>query len=91
MAKYRKRTPTVEAVRLTGLLPSAELHAFLGSLDNVRIGPNGRGIVISTPQGDLPVPDGNWIIKDADGRLTATDPASFEAQFEPVKEQTDGN
>lgn len=83
MAKFRKKPVVIEAVRHGRSLSPADLHAFLGSFDGVRI--DGEDLVISTLEGEMRASRGDWIIKGIKGEFYPCKPDIFDATYEPVE------
>lgn len=82
MPKFRKKPVVIEAVQFTRALPPADLHAVLGSFDNVEFGTN--YIVIHTLEGDMRADEGDWIIRGIKGECYPCKSDIFAATYEPL-------
>lgn len=85
MPKFRKKPVVIEAVLNSAYLKPADLHAFVGSFDSVRI--EGRSVVIATLEGEMRADKGDWIIKGVKGEIYPCKPDIFEATYEAVEDQ----
>lgn len=81
--KFRKKPVVIEAVLNSASLSPADLHAFVGSFNGVRV--EGRNIIIETLEGTMRADEGDWIIKGVKGEFYPCKPDIFAATYEPVE------
>jgi hypothetical protein len=79
--KFRKKLEVIEAVQWTGANLD-ELRAFVP--EQFRNNKIHEPMGLITPEGVLPVCNGDWIIKDAEGEFYLTVPNIFEMIYEKV-------
>ncbi len=92
MAQYRKRPEIVDAYKYQAELGNNRLMNWL-ALHKVPIDGwifHDGDITIKTPEGGFNVVDGDFIIRDENGKISAMDPASFEATYEVPTTTTEG-
>ena len=83
MAKYRKKTSVVDAFQwLMDDVPEWITFAIRDDIINFDI----RGMIISTPEGEMLASPGDYIIKGVNGELYLCKPDIFEQTYEKVKE-----
>lgn len=83
MAKYRKKTIVVDAFQwLMDDVPEWITSAIRDDTINFDI----RGMIISTPEGEMLASPGDYIIKGVNGELYPCKPDIFEQTYEKVKE-----
>lgn len=83
MAKYRKKTIVVDAFQwLMDDVPEWITSAIRDDTINFDI----RGMIISTPEGEMLASPGDYIIKGVNGELYLCKPDIFEQTYEKVKE-----
>ena len=79
--QFRPKPVVIEAVQFTG--NDAECRAFCpAAWDPVARRPN---LIIPTPEGEMLVSVGDWIIKDASGKFYLCHPDIFEKKYERVE------
>jgi len=83
MPKFRKRPVVIEAVLNSVDLKPADLFAFVGTFDGIKI--NGHTIFIETLEGVMCANEGDWIIKGVKGEFYPCKPDIFDATYEPVE------
>lgn len=82
MRKFRKITPTIEALKFDGNIN--KLVDFLGE-ENVLVRPNTNAVfVTSLMHGYELLPEGFYVVKN-DGHYVIYEPNQFETKFEPVE------
>lgn len=83
MAKYRKKTIVVDAFQwLMDDVPEWITSAIRDDTINFDI----RGMIISTPEGEMLASPGDYIIKGVNGELYLCKPDIFEQTYKKVKE-----
>lgn len=83
MAKYRKKTIVVDAFQwLMDDVPEWITSAIRDDTINFDI----RGMIISTPEGEMLASPGDYIIKGVNGELYPCKHDIFEQTYEKVKE-----
>lgn len=84
MAKYRKKTSVVDAFQwLMDDVPEWITFAIRDDIINFDI----RGMIISTPEGEMLASPGDYIIKGVNGELSLCKPDIFEQTYEIVKSE----
>ena len=91
MARFRKRPVVVEAMLWYGPGSANELVRFL---DGDAAGPttlrrDGENLLISTLEGTMRCPPGNWLIRGVNGELYPCDPDVFSKTYEPVHDASE--
>lgn len=79
VAKFRKKPVVVEAVRWRDSSDSYDLAQFVGTMASI-----GTEVYIHTPEGDMRVSPGDWVIKGVMGEFYPCKPDVFAATYEPV-------
>lgn len=83
MAKYRKKTTVVDAFQwLMDDVP----EWITSAIRDDTIDFDTRGMIISTPEGEMLASPGDYIIKGVNGELSLCKPDIFEQTYEKVKE-----
>lgn len=82
--KYRKKPVVIEAMQYGPYrVPSVAMHMFL---DNSGAMFDGKGIIITTLEGNMRAEIGDYIIKGIKGEFYPCKPDIFEATYEMVNE-----
>lgn len=82
MGKYKSQSGTIEAVQFTGNNALA-VSAFAGK-GFMRIPYTRNDYRIETPEGEIEVQKGDYVIKDARGDIRLCKPDTFEAAYKAV-------
>lgn len=84
--KFRYRSPVVDAIQFNSKMAAVgnrDIFLYLGG--EVRWKKDLRqGGYIRAVQGDLPFAPGDWIVKDAEGRIFPVDHETFLKLYEPL-------
>lgn len=84
MPKFRKKPVVVDAVQFNGSNTVAMSRFMDVPLDNTRIVPFARKLIIKTLEGDMTASEGDWIIKGVQGEFYPCKPDIFADTYEPV-------
>lgn len=83
MKRYRKKPLVIDAVQWNGRDDNARLRDFAGAA--VRFYPTQQEPEIPTPEGDMFVSRGDWVIKGVKGEFYPCKPDVFAATYEPAE------
>ena len=78
--KYRRKDNEVEVFRMNGYKPFADLVKFMSE----NRGDYPRATIDEIKEFMNDVPDGYYLVKEADGQVNAFDELAFNKRFEPV-------
>lgn len=80
MAKYRKKPVVIEAMQWNGPADDAHLEFFAGHW--VSLGPKPY---ITTPEGEMSISPGDWVIRGVKGEYYPCKPDIFKATYDAVE------
>ena len=95
MAKYRKKSVVVEAMQFTADTEWDDLRQFVTASGFRRHATDADGggwscLIIPTLEGDMMASEGDWIIKGVKGEFYPCKPDVFEATYEAVEDEAEG-
>lgn len=85
MAKFRKKLVDIEAVRWSGN-NMTEMGRFIGTDINRYPGDKDLSLTIATPEGNMKVMPGDWVVKVIKSEFHTYKPDVFEATYEPIED-----
>ena len=90
MAKFRKKTVVIEAIRYEGNDNFNLIRLFIGG--NIAIHHLGnQELGIETLEGNMTARPGDWIIKGVQGEFYPCKDSIFRETYEPVEDSPDGD